>query len=182
LIPFQKFHYIKVRGFFAFFNFIYLFFYFFFCFCCFLFSFRSHGFTGTICRFALNDTKVSHWKFHDHRCMNTYENVSEFKFSQLSWINIEFCLGRWYGDVDGSFKYLPRTGSMSLQHLNFVVFGRSLKMENVRLQHNCICAWMTWLKSLYNLYTWQSLRHKLLYYVVYTKWIKVNVRFLFVVW
>jgi hypothetical protein len=46
-----------------------------------VFSFRAHAFyyLGTIRRFSWNDTKVSHWRFHDNRIMNTSADVSKFK-------------------------------------------------------------------------------------------------------
>jgi hypothetical protein len=61
-----------------------------------VFSFRAHAFfsLGTIRRFSLNDTAVSHWRFHDDRRINSSADVSKFKISPFLCLNDEFSLSR----------------------------------------------------------------------------------------
>jgi hypothetical protein len=56
-----------------------------------VFSFRAHSFfyLGTIRRFSLNGTTVSHWSFYDNRRMNTSADVSKLEVSPFSCLYIE---------------------------------------------------------------------------------------------
>jgi hypothetical protein len=73
-----------------------------------------------------NGNDVSHWRFHDNPIMNKSADVSKFKISPFSCVNVEFCLRRCYGalTVPCAFQYRLCTGSIkpSLQQFSFLSF------------------------------------------------------------
>jgi hypothetical protein len=71
------------------------------------FSFRTKAFfyLGTIRRFSWNGTTVSHWRFHDNRCMNTSADVSKFNICHHFRVKCWILLKPVLGGVDGNLQF-----------------------------------------------------------------------------